>query len=713
MKERIEAIIKKINCSETDAARIRDAFDTADAAHEHQLRSSGEPYIIHPLAVAEILADLGLDPDTIIAALLHDAIEDTNTTYVQIKQKFGVSVADMVEGVTKLTRMTYETAEEVEIENLRKMFIAMARDIRVIIIKLVDRLHNMRTLMYRPPEKQRVKALETMQIYAPIAHRLGMNNIKVELEDLAIKYLDPVGYKEIVDYLEKNNKEGKTMLDTIMTRMKERLKEHGINAYVEGRIKHIYGIYRKVYMMNRDIAQVYDIYAMRVIVDTIPQCYNVLGIVHELYHPMPGRFKDYIYTPKPNMYQSLHTTVIGRGGQPFEVQIRTWDMHNTAEYGIAAHWKYKDNITKKGDEEIFAWVRRFIENQQDNDSEEFFTDLRVELFADEVFVFTPKGDVINLPADATPIDFAYAIHSAVGNRMVGAKVNGKIVPLDSKLSNGDIVEILTSNAARGPSRDWLSIVKTGEARNKIKQWFKKERREENIQLGRAEFEAELRRNLLVKVFEDEDFRAMILKKLDFQNMEDLYAAMGYGGITVRKVISRITDEHNRMEKQARGISRPLRETKPTSGVIVEGIDNCLVKFARCCTPIPGDDIIGFITKGYGVSIHRRDCPNIVGMLSDPSSQERMIRVTWASTPTELYQTALQVTGVNRIGLLADVATAISDMNIQMSSVSARAESGNNTIIDLVVNLRSAEQLGSVMLRLKRIQGVSDVTRVVR
>ena len=713
MKERIEAIIQKINCSEADAARIRDAFDMADTAHEHQLRSSGEPYIIHPLAVAEILAELGLDPDTIIAALLHDAIEDTNTTYAQIKQKFGVSVADMVEGVTKLTRMTYESAEEEEIENLRKMFIAMARDIRVIIIKLVDRLHNMRTLMYRPPEKQRVKALETMQIYAPIAHRLGMNSIKVELEDLVIKYLDPVGYKEIVDYLEKNNKEGKTMLDTIMLRMKERLKEQGIEAYVEGRVKHIYGIYRKVYMMNRDIAQVYDIYAMRVIVDTIPQCYNVLGIVHELYHPMPGRFKDYIYTPKPNMYQSLHTTVIGRGGQPFEVQIRTWEMHNTAEYGIAAHWKYKDNVTKKGDEEIFAWVRRFIENQKDNDSEEFFTDLRVELFADEVFVFTPKGDVINLPADATPIDFAYAIHSAVGNRMTGAKVNGKIVPLDSKLSNGDIVEILTSNAARGPSRDWLSIVKTGEARNKIKQWFKKERREENIQLGRAEFEAELRRNLLVKIFEDESFRNSILRKLDFQNMEDLYAAMGYGGITVRKVINRIIDEHNRLEKQARGISRPLRETKPTSGVIVEGIDNCLIKFARCCTPIPGDDIIGFITKGYGVSIHRRDCPNIVGMLSDPSSQERMIRVTWASAPTELYQTALQVTGANRIGLLADVATAISDMNIQMSSVSARAESKSNTVIDLVVNLRSAEQLGSVMLRLKRIQGVSDVSRVVR
>ena len=713
MKDRIEAIINRISCSEEDAARIRDAFLLADTAHAQQLRSSGEPYIIHPLSVAEILANLDLDPDTIIAGLLHDTIEDTDVTYLQIKQKFGVTVADMVDGVTKLTRMTYENAEEEEIENLRKMFIAMARDIRVIIIKLVDRLHNMRTLMYRKPEKQRLKALETMQIYAPIAHRLGMNSIKVELEDLAIKYLDPVGYQEIVDYLEKNNKEGRNMLDAMMTRLKERLDEHGIKAHVEGRVKHIYGIYRKVYIMNRDISQVYDIYAMRVIVDTVPQCYNVLGIVHELYHPMPGRFKDYIFTPKPNMYQSLHTTVVGRGGQPFEVQIRTWDMHETAEYGIAAHWKYKDNITKRGDEEIFAWVRRFIENQQDNDSEEFFKDLRVELYADEVFVFTPKGDVINLPADATPIDFAYAIHSAVGNRMVGAKVNGKLVPLNSTLSNGDIVEILTSNAARGPSRDWLSIVKTGEARNKIKQWFKKERREENIQLGRDEFESELRRNLLVKTFEDEDFRATILKKLDFQNMEDLYAAMGYGGITVHKVISRIIDERNRIEKMSRGISRPLRETKPTSGVIVEGIDNCLVKFARCCTPIPGDDIVGFITKGYGVSIHRRDCPNMAGMLSDPASQERMIRVTWASTPMELYQTALQVTGNNRISLLADVATAISDMNIQMSSLTARTENENTAIIDLVVNLRSAEQLGSVMLRLKRVKGVSDVTRVVR
>ena len=713
MKERIEAIIQRINCSEEDAGRIRDAFQLADTAHAEQLRSSGEPYIIHPLAVAEILADLDLDPDTVIAGLLHDTIEDTDVSYAQIKQKFGASVADMVDGVTKLTRMTYESAEEVEIENLRKMFIAMARDIRVIIIKLVDRLHNMRTLMYRKPEKQRLKALETMQIYAPIAHRLGMNSIKVELEDLAIRYLDPIGYKEIVDYLEKNNKEGKQMLDTMMAGLKERLNEHGIKAYVEGRVKHIYGIYRKVYIMNRDIAQVYDIYAMRVIVDTVPQCYNVLGIVHELYHPMPGRFKDYIFTPKPNMYQSLHTTVVGKGGQPFEVQIRTWDMHETAEYGIAAHWKYKDNITKKGDEEIFAWVRRFIENQQDNDNEEFFKDLRVELYADEVFVFTPKGDVINLPADATPIDFAYAIHSAVGNRMVGAKVNGKLVPLNSTLTNGDIVEILTSNAAHGPSRDWLGIVKTSEARNKIKQWFKKERREENIQLGREAFEAELRRNLLVKTFEDEEFRTTILNKLDFQNMEDLYAAIGYGGISIHKVISRIVDERNRIEKLSRGISRPLRETKPTSGVIVEGIDNCLVKFARCCTPIPGDDIVGFITKGYGVSIHRRDCPNMAGMLSDPASQERMIRVTWASTPLELYQTALQVTGNNRISLLADVATAISDMNIQMSSLTARTENENTAIIDLVVNLRSAEQLGNVLLRLKRVKGVSDVSRVVR
>ncbi|MBE6935997.1 MAG: bifunctional (p)ppGpp synthetase/guanosine-3',5'-bis(diphosphate) 3'-pyrophosphohydrolase [Ruminococcaceae bacterium] len=713
MKERIEAIIQRINCSEADAARIRDAFETADAAHKSQLRSSGEPYIIHPLAVAEILSELGLDPDTIIAGLLHDIIEDTEFSYQQVRQRFGTSVADMVEGVTKLTRMDFSSAEEEEAENIRKMFLAMARDIRVIIIKLTDRLHNMRTLMYRPPHKQRNKALETMQIYAPIAHRLGMNSVKVELEDLSIMYLDPVGYEEIQEYLEKNNQEGRAMLNRIMARMKERLAEHEIEATVSGRVKHTYGIYRKVYMNGRDIDQVYDIYAMRVIVDTIPQCYNVLGIVHELYHPIPGRFKDYIYTPKPNMYQSLHTTVVGRSGQPFEVQIRTKEMHKMAEYGIAAHWKYKHNITKNGDEALFAWVRRFIENQQETDNEEFISDLRVELFADELFVFTPKGDVINLPANATPIDFAYAIHSAVGNRMVGAKVNNKIVPLDSKLTNGDIIEVLTSNSARGPSRDWLTIAKTGEARNKIKQWFKKERREENIQLGRAEFEAELRRNLLARAFENEEFRANILKKLDFQNLEDLYAAMGYGGITVRKVINRIADEHTRQEKQARGLARPMRETKPTSGVIVEGIDNCLVKFARCCTPIPGDHIIGFITKGYGVSVHRSDCPNIAGMLTDPATQDRMIRVSWASAPSELYQTALQVIGRNRIGILADVATAISDMNIQMSSVSARANGGDESIIDLVINLRNAEQLGSVLLRLKRIDGVSDVTRVVR
>ena len=474
MNEKIEAIIKKINCSDEDAKRIRQAYETAEQAHAGQLRSSGEPYIIHPLAVAEILTDYTSDPDTIIGGLLHDCIEDTDTSYEQIKTAFGVRVADLVEGVTKLTRMPHVTQEEEESENIRKMFLAMAKDIHVIIIKLCDRLHNMRTLMYRPEQKQRIKAFESMQIYAPIAHRLGMNAIKDELEDLSIMYLDPVGYKYIIDYLHRNVTERQNLLNSIIERLKSHLHEHGIEACVEGRVKHIYGIYNKVYMHNRDIEQVYDIYAVRVITDTIPQCYNVLGLVHELYHPMPGRFKDYIYTPKPNMYQSLHTTVIGRDGMPFEVQIRTWDMHNTAEYGIAAHWKYKDNIHTNSQDEMFAWVRRFLESQQENDDrEEFLSDLRIELFADEVFVFTPKGDVVNLPMGSTAIDFAYAIHSAIGNRMVGARVNGKMIPLNRPLQNGDIVEVLTSNSSRGPSRDWLKIAKTGEARNKIKQWYKK------------------------------------------------------------------------------------------------------------------------------------------------------------------------------------------------------------------------------------------------
>ncbi len=713
MNEKIEAIITKIGASEEDAARIRKAYETAFMAHAGQLRSSGEPYIIHPIAVAEILTDYTTDADTIIGGLLHDCIEDTDVDYDKIKSAFGERVADLVEGVTKLTRMPQATQEEEESENIRKMFLAMAKDIHVIVIKLCDRLHNMRTLMYRLPEKQRIKAVECMQIYAPIAHRLGMNAIKDELEDLSIMYLDPVGYKFIVDYLHRNENERQTLLNGIIERLKTHLSEHGIEAYVEGRVKHIYGIYNKVYMQNRDIEQVYDIYAVRVITDTIPQCYNVLGLVHELYHPMPGRFKDYIYTPKPNMYQSLHTTVIGRDGLPFEVQIRTWEMHNTAEYGIAAHWKYKDNIQTNREDEMFAWVRRFLESQQENDDrEEFISDLRITLFADEVFVFTPKGDVVNLPLGSTPIDFAYAIHSAVGNRMTGARINGKMIPLDRPLENGDIVEIITSNSSRGPSRDWLKIARTGEARAKIKQWYKKEKREENIQRGREEFESELRRNLLTHMFDDESRKADLLKRYDFDTMDDMYAAFGYGGLSVRKVINHLIEEHNRLERAQRAQARSVREPKPTSGVIVEGIDNCLIKFAHCCTPIPGDLILGYITKGAGVSIHRADCANIQSLVKNKENADRIIKVRWANQTEEYYSAALQITGVNRIGILADITRIISEMNINMTSLKA-SDTESGVLIDLTTNLRNAEQLGQLVIRLKKISGVEEVTRVIR
>ncbi|MEA4823453.1 MAG: bifunctional (p)ppGpp synthetase/guanosine-3',5'-bis(diphosphate) 3'-pyrophosphohydrolase [Clostridiaceae bacterium] len=706
----IEGIIKKLGCNQADADRIRRAYICAKNAHEGQLRKNGDPYIIHPLAVASSLADMGMDPASVMAALLHDVIEDTPVSYDELKAQFGAEVADLAEGVTKLTRMPYTTREEEEYENLRKLFIATAKDIRVIIIKLYDRLHNVRTLQYRSERKQKEIAFETMLIYAPIAHRLGMNALKNELEDRSLFFLDPVGYKEILDYLDTSAEERTTFLNCIIDRLRERLASENIDGAVEGRVKHIYGIYRKVYVQNHDISEVYDIYAVRVIVQTVNDCYNVLGVVHDLYKPMPGRFKDYISTPKPNLYQSLHTTVIGREGRPFEVQIRTWDMHNTAEYGIAAHWKYKDGVRQHGDEERFAWVRKLLESQQDADPEDFINSLRTELFSDEVYVFTPKGDVINLPLGATPIDFAYAIHSAVGNRMVGAKVNGKIVPLDSALENGDIVDILTSNSGRGPSRDWLTIAKTGEARNKIKMWFKKERREENIEQGKEALEDELKREFLTAAFEDPAIRDTVCQRLSFHSVEDLYAAIGYGGITVRKVISRVAELAPKPE-------RPLPATKtlktrPSSGIIVEGVDNCLVKFARCCTPIPGDEIIGFITKGFGVSIHRTDCPNIQS-LNTPENTGRILRVHWVPTPNEQYQTALQIRGRNRRGLLADIAMALSDMHIDASSISAHELQKAQAQIDAVVILRNAEQLGQVAVRLKNIEGVTDVERVIR
>ena len=549
--ERYHALEKKVATytPNLDTKRLFDAFTYADAAHHGQLRKSGEPYIIHPIAVAEIVADLELDVDSVIAALLHDCIEDTASTHEEIAKKFGPTVAELVEGVTKLTRVQFVTKEEEQMENLRKMLIAMSRDIRVILIKVCDRLHNMRTMEYQTPRKQREKSLETMEIYAPIAHRLGMQKIKWELEDLALRYLDPVGYKEIEEQLQQRSAAHEEFLGSIQHRIQQRLAQEGIHCTVYGRVKHIYSIYRKMYAQNKTLDEIFDLYAFRVIVDDIPECYNVLGCIHDMFKPVLGRFKDYIGTPKPNMYQSLHTTVIGREGIPFEVQIRTWEMHQTAEYGIAAHWKYKQGLANKnlGTEHEFEWVRKLLESQQDTDAEEFFSSMKVDLFADEVFVFTPNGDVVNLPAGATPIDFAYSIHSAVGNSMVGARVNGRMVPFDYQLQNGEIVEVLTSKAAKGPSRDWLKIAKSNEARNKIRQWFKKERREENISTGRAAFESELKHaKLSLAAVTAEETLPYILRKLRCNSLDELYASIGYGGTTASKAVTRVRDEMLRL-----------------------------------------------------------------------------------------------------------------------------------------------------------------------
>ena len=657
--ERYQALedkIKEYNPA-LDAQRLFRAFTYADNAHAGQLRKDGSPYITHPLAVAEIVAELELDTDSIIAALLHDCIEDTGATHEEIAKLFGPTVADLVEGVTKLTRVQYTSKEEEQMENLRKMLMAMAKDIRVILIKICDRLHNMRTMEYQSARKQKEKALETMEIYAPIAHRLGMQRIKWELEDTSLQYLDPIGYREIADELAARSSAHEEFLAGIQKRIQDRLDEEGIRCTIYGRVKHIYSIYRKMYTQNKTMDEIFDLYAFRVIVDDMPECYNVLGVIHDLFNPVLGRFKDYISTPKPNGYQSLHTTVIGREGIPFEVQIRTWEMHHTAEYGIAAHWKYKQGMAnaKLGTEEAFEWVRKLLESQQDVDAEEFVRTMRVDLFADEVFVFTPNGDVKSLPAGATPIDFAYNIHSAVGNGMVGAKVNGRMVPYDTPLKNGDIVEVITSKNAKGPSRDWLKIAKSNEARNKIRQWFKRERREENIATGRALFEAELKHmKIPMTAITAEDVLPHILHKVRFGTLDELYASIGYGGTTAVKSVARIKDELARLGRlQAEKAAAAAKTTAesvivpgstaqtPTSGqvkpkhsdsgIIVEGLGNCLVKFAKCCTPVPGDPVIGFITRGYGVSVHRADCPNAAPEKRKPEEADRWVKVSWVES----------------------------------------------------------------------------------
>ena len=725
-----EALVKKIQeTTHFDAGRIRAAYEMARLAHTGQFRRDGSPYVTHCIAAADISVDIGLDEDSIIAALLHDVIEDTNLTHEDIARQFGTAVADIVEGVTKLTRVQYTSKEDEQMENLRKMLMAMAKDIRVILIKIADRLHNMRTMAYQSPEKQKSKSLETMEIYAPIAHRLGMQRAKWELEDLSLQYLDPEGYKEITDNLTRRMPELEAFMDSMRAKIMARLESEGVQATIFCRIKHVYSIYRKMYAQKLDMDGIFDLCAFRVIVDSIPDCYNVLGIIHDMFKPVPGRFKDYISTPKPNMYQSVHTTVIGSEGIPFEVQIRTWDMHYTAEYGVAAHWKYKmgssaGSALREGDEDKFAWIRRLLESQQESDATDFFHNLKVDMFADEVFVFSPKGDVINLPAGATPIDFAYSIHSDVGNRMVGAKVNGRIVTYDYVLQNGDIVEIRTSKSAPGPSRDWLNTAKSGSARTKIKQWFKKERREENVLRGRDMLEDELRHNgLTLDDVMDEAILSPILKRLSFTCADDLFAAVGYGGLTATRAANRLRDELKNQEPkrktaldkvseaaERRENQAAKKEGKAVHGILVEGLSNCLVKFSRCCTPVPGDDIMGFITRGQGVSIHRRDCANCQQLLSQPENEGRWVQVSWASKITDSYLTTIVVSAKDRSGLVMDVATVLNTLNAKVHSLSARTTGINIGIVTVTLEVKDAEELRRIIARLSHINGVISVTR---
>ena len=723
---KLEDTVRHYNPS-ANFQQIRAAFEFAAKAHGPQMRKDGSPFISHPLAVAQIVAEeLHLDSESIEAALLHDTIEDTSATHEDISRLFSPTVADLVEGVSKLTRVHYTSKEEEQMENLRKMLMAMSKDIRVILIKISDRLHNMRTMEYQTPEKQKQKSFETMEIYAPIAHRLGMQKMKWELEDLSLKYLDPISYREIVEALNEKAAQYDGFMSSIHDQITRRLREAHIDGYVYGRMKHPYSIYRKMYTQNKSLDDVYDLFAFRVIVDTVSDCYNVLGIIHDLYKPILGRFKDYIGTPKPNMYQSLHTTVVGQNGIPFEVQIRTREMHEVAEYGIAAHWKYKQNGQGAGDEGRYEWVRRLLENQEGADAEDFIHSLKVDMFADEVFVFTPRGDVINLPAGATPIDFAYNIHSAVGNHMVGAKVNGRLVPFDTRLKNGDIVEVVTSQSAHGPSRDWVKIARSSNARSKIRQWFKRERRDENIVNGRASFESELKRcGVTLKELTAEENLPVILKKLSFKSLDDMYAAIGYGGVTSLKLIGRLREDIQRIlhqhqaERQAEvpvegqpEVTRPAVPVREHSeqGIVVQGLSNCLVKFSKCCSPVPGDEIVGFITRGYGVSVHRKDCPNADPARRPPEEAGRWIKVSWGGKTRESYRTNLQVVSKDRPNLLVDISTILSAAKVHVSSLNARSTADGFALISLAVDVSDSQQLQAVMRRLEQISGVMRVTR---
>ena len=702
-----------------DIIRIRDAIELAVSAHNGQMRRSGEEYVCHPLHVACILVEIGMDSDAVVAALLHDVVEDTDIELAEITRRFGQDVANLVDGVTKITQMSFSTREEQQAENVRKMLLAMSKDVRVMIIKLADRLHNMRTSDGWAPQKQRDKAKETMDIYAPLAHRLGIRTIKEELEDLSLRVLDPIAIKEIEENLASHEVERTAFLQNIQERIQEHLSQYGIEAQIFGRVKGYTGIYRKMYMRGRSFDEIFDIYAVRVIVDSVNDCYNALGVVHEMFRPLPNRFKDYISTPKANMYQSLHTTVVGKETIPFEVQIRTWDMHYTAEYGIAAHWKYKAGIQKKDKlEERLAWIRQFIENQQDvDDAEDIVQSIKTDLDIEDVFVFTPKGDVVTLPEGSTVIDFAYAIHTAVGNRMIGAKVNSRIVPLDYKVKTGEIVEVLTTSAANhGPSRDWLNIVHTSEARNKIRGWFKKERREENIQQGKADLERELSRNLIRLSDERmEQFLMAQAKKQHCASLDDFYAAIGYGGVMLSRLIPRMKDEYLRMQREEQ-VAAPVtpvttapRRRQSTGGVIIDQMDDCLVKFAQCCNPVPGDAIIGFITRGYGVSVHRCDCNNVPQDMENHPNKERWIAVHWEQSQTTEFNANLRIVATDANNLLLKIATTLSNLHIPVHSINARDQE-IGALVSITIAVGSVEHLQYVIGKLRAIPGVDDVQR---
>ncbi|MDD2421742.1 MAG: bifunctional (p)ppGpp synthetase/guanosine-3',5'-bis(diphosphate) 3'-pyrophosphohydrolase [Heliobacteriaceae bacterium] len=705
--------------NEADLGCVRRAYQYAKEAHAGQLRMSGDPYIYHPLAVAYTLADLELDMATIAAGLLHDVIEDTPLRVEHLERDFGPEVALLVDGVTKLSRLEFRSKEEQQVESWRKMFLAMAKDIRVILIKLADRVHNMQTLCHQTAEKQREIAVETIELYAPLANRLGIFRMKWELEDLALRYLEPEVYNDLVKRIAGKRQERQDLIDKIIAVLADKLAAVGIKAEIFGRPKHFYSIYRKMTAQQKDLSEIYDLIAVRVIVDSVRDCYGALGIIHTVWKPIPLRFKDYIATPKSNMYQSLHTTLVGPQGEPFEVQIRTWEMHRTAEYGIAAHWKYKEGsqIAGKQFEEKLAWLRRLLEWQSDQrDTQNFMESLKIEFFSDAVFVFSPKGDVVELPAGSSPIDFAYRIHSNVGHRCMGAKINGRIVPLDYKLGNGEIVEILTKSVP-APSRDWLNIVKTSNARNRIRQWFKKEQREELVERGREILERELRRQQLDpgEVLKPERV-AEVCKRYNFLSGDDLFLGLGDGAITVNPVIMRLKEELKKENKLEDVFVQPPELTpfsgfgKPFQGVRVRGVDNVAIRFARCCNPLPGDDIVGYITKGRGVSIHRRDCSNLVELSSE--EQDRMVEVTWDNKSRTTYQVEIEVSAMDRERLTTDVMIAIADLKTPINSVHARATRNKMALINLVVEIRDLNHLRYVMEKIRRVKDVLDVRRII-